>query len=162
MTVVTGRMGHVVGPDLRREAECEAVLRSLPRWFGVEASLREYASASGRWPTFGWETDAGLEGFVTLREHFPAAWEIYCIAVRIDRRGEGVGSALLAHAESWLQQRQVRLLQVKTLAPAHPSTEYAQTRGFYSARGFGPVEVFPELWSKAHPALQMLKVLSPG
>lgn len=32
----------IVGPDTQRAPECEAVLRSLPMWFGIEDSLVMY------------------------------------------------------------------------------------------------------------------------
>lgn len=37
--------------------------------------------------------------------------------------------------------------------------EYAETRAFYRARGYTPLEVFPTLWSPRNPALQLVKVL---
>ncbi|MFN7779988.1 MAG: GNAT family N-acetyltransferase [Betaproteobacteria bacterium] len=150
----------ILGPNLHREAECEAVLRSVPQWFGIEESLREYVAASRRLPTFAWEEDRTLVGFLSLKEHFPQSWEISCIAVRNEARGQRIGSKLLAHAEHWLRRQGVRLLQVKTLADQDPSPEYAETRRFYVSRGFMALEVFPELWSPANPALQMVKVLN--
>lgn len=64
------------------------------------------------------------------------------------------------HVESWLRQRNVRLLQVKTLAPEHPSPEYAQTRLFYQAMGYLPLETFSTLWGPKLPVLQLVKYLS--
>ena len=46
------RTMNVIGPDVRREAECEAVLRTLPAWFGIEPALLMYARDSGTMPTF--------------------------------------------------------------------------------------------------------------
>ena len=100
-----------------------------------------------------------LGGFLTLREHFPEAWDIHCVAVRADARGQGHGSRLLAHAEAWLKERGVRFLQVKTVAATSSSSEYAETREFYRHRGFTPIEVFPTLWDAHNPALQLIKVL---
>jgi len=77
-------------------------------------------------------------------------------------RGQGHGSRLLAHAESWLASRGVRFLQVKTVAAASAGTEYAETRKFYERRGFASIEIFPELWDPWNPALQCIKVLHAG
>jgi hypothetical protein len=30
---------RIIGPQLERQLECEAVLRSLPPWFGIEEAL---------------------------------------------------------------------------------------------------------------------------
>ena len=149
----------IVGPELQREAECAAVLRTLPQWFGVETALCMYARDSASMPTFAITEDDVVVGFVTLGEHFPVAWEIHCVAVRFDARGRGLGSRLLDHAEAWLAARGVRFLQVKTIAETSTSAAYAQTRAFYARRGFVPLEVFPTLWNPRHPALQCIKVL---
>jgi GNAT superfamily N-acetyltransferase len=149
----------IIGPDLDRAADCEAVLRSLPMWFGIEHALLMYARDSAVMPTFALADGPGLVGFLTLREHFPQAWDIHCVAIRADARGRGHGSRLLAHAEAWLVTRGVRFLQVKTVAATSPSKEYAETRAFYQHRGFTPIEVFPTLWDPRNPALQCIKVL---
>jgi GNAT superfamily N-acetyltransferase len=150
---------NLVGPSLRREPECEAVLRSLPMWFGIEEALLMYARDSGLLPTFALEQDARLIGFVSLQEHFPASWEIHCIAIEAAARNAGHGTRLLDHAERWLAERGARFLQVKTIAATSASAAYAQTRAFYAARGYVPLEVFPTLWSPRHPALQLVKPL---
>jgi GNAT superfamily N-acetyltransferase len=152
----------VIGPHLDRIAECEAVLRTLPGWFGIEHALLMYARDSAAMPTFAVEQDNTLVAFLTLNQHFPAAWEVHCMAVRADRRGQGLGSALLRRAQAWLAQRGVRFLQVKTVAATSSSAEYDETRRFYEAAGFTPLEVFPELWDPWNPALQMLKALDPA
>lgn len=149
----------IVGPDLKRASECEAILRSLPMWFGIEPALLMYVRDSAELPTFGLAEEGRLIGFLTLQEHFPHAWEIHCIAISAAARGQGHGSRLLAHAESWLVDRGVRFLQVKTVAATGPSLEYAETRKFYERRAFVPIEIFPELWDPWNPALQYLKVL---
>jgi GNAT superfamily N-acetyltransferase len=153
---------EVIGPDVHRESECEAVLRSLPGWFGIERALLMYARDSAVMPTFALVEDSAVVGFLTLQEHFPDAWEVHCVAIRADARGQGLGSRLLAHAEAWLVARGVRYLQVKTVAATSPSPSYAQTREFYARRGFTPIEIFPTLWDPHNPALQCIKVLNAG
>ena len=153
---------NIIGPTLARAAECEAVLRSLPSWFGIEAALLGYAADTARNPTFAAIHGTSIIGFLTLHEHFAEAWEIHCVAVHSNFRNQGFGSKLLAHAEQWLIERKVKYLQVKTVARASKSAEYAQTRDFYMAKGFTPLEVFPNLWVPESPALQLVKVLYAG
>jgi GNAT superfamily N-acetyltransferase len=151
---------NTVGPHLQRAPECEAILRTLPMWFGIEHALRMYVEDTTRLPTFAFEDGERLVGFLTLREHFSTAWEVHCMAIEANARGRGLGSTLLAHSEKWLSERGVEFLQVKTVAATSSSPEYAQTRKFYEARGFTPLEIFPELWNPLNPALQCVKRLN--
>lgn len=149
----------IVGPYTPAAAHCERILRSLPRWFGIESSLLEYVADSERFPTF-FAVDEEPVAFLTVREHFPPSWEVHCIGVHANRRGAGIGGRLHAHVEDWVRQRGAVTLQVKTLAPSHPSPEYAQTRGFYERIGYLPQEVFPALWGPHLPVLQLIKPLA--
>jgi GNAT superfamily N-acetyltransferase len=153
---------NIVGPSLDRPQECEAVLRTLPMWFGIERATLMYVQDTTKMPTFAVEKEQRLIAFLTLREHFPRAWEVHCMAVAAHARGKGYGSKLLAHAEAWLAARSVEFLQVKTVAATSQSREYAETRKFYEARGFTALEVFPELWDPRNPALQCIKRLRSG
>jgi GNAT superfamily N-acetyltransferase len=150
---------NLLGPELRRRAECEAVLRTLPRWFGIEESLRTYARDSETMPTFALEDDGVVQAFLTLTRHFAESWEVHCIAVAAGARRRGLGRQLLVHAETWLRDQGVRFLQIKTIAASHPSPEYAETRRFYEGVGYVPLEVFPTLWSPSNPVLQLVKAL---
>lgn len=98
-------------------------------------------------------------GFITLREHFPTSWEVHCFAVEAQARRRGVGKSLHAHVERWLASKGGRFLQVKTLSAGSPSKEYAETRAFYLATGYVPLEEFPLLWGPALPVLQLVKPL---
>ena len=154
-------MRRILGLKLDAAAQCEAVLRSLPVWFGIEEALRMYARDSAVLPTFAIATgsEGQVAGFVSLAQQFPAAWEVRGLAVHGDVRGHGHGRALLAHAERWLVAKGVRWRQVKTIAAAHPDAGYAQTRACYERLGFDSIEVHPTLWSPANPCLQMIKAL---
>jgi GNAT superfamily N-acetyltransferase len=150
----------LVGPELRRENEIEAVLRSLPQWFGIERALLMYVADSATRPTLAVEIADELVGFLTLTRHFALSWEVHCMAVVAPRRNGGIGSYLLHHAERYVRQQGGRFLQVKTVAETSDCAAYAQTRRFHEARGFTPLEVFPTLWDPRNPALQLVKVLN--
>lgn len=150
---------NIIGPALDQRAACEQVLRSLPKWFGIEPALVMYADDTLRLPTFAAVEGARLIGFISLEQHFPQAWEVHCIAVHAEVRNQGQGRALMAHAEAWLVAQGATLLQVKTVAATSKSEAYALTRGFYARLGYQPLEVFPALWDAHNPALQLVKVL---
>jgi GNAT superfamily N-acetyltransferase len=150
---------NIAGPSLGASGDCERILRTLPKWFGIEEALQEYVRDTTRFPTFVADADARAIAFVTVRAHFPQAWEVHCIAVESSWRGRGVGTQLHAYVERWLTRQGARLLQVKTLAALHSSREYAQTRALYQALGYVEHEVFPTLWGAKLPVLQLVKVL---
>ncbi len=141
-------------------SDCERILRSLPRWFGIEESLLEYVRDSERFPTFLARVEGKPVAFVTVRQHFHHSWEVHCIVVEAAHRGSGIGRRLHEHVESWLQCQGAQVLQVKTLASSHPSPEYAETRGFYARLGYTPLEVHPALWGPKLPVLQLVKCLA--
>ena len=74
----------------------------------------------------------------------------------------GIGRAILDEAESWLAERDITYLQVKTLSPRSADEGYAATRAFYFGCGFRPLEEMPELWGADQPALQMIKTVPPS
>ena len=150
---------HYDGPVSGVQTACERVLRTLPRWFGIEESLLEYASNTAHLPTMVAKDGETIIGFLSLQRHFQDSWEVNCIAVDLAYRGRGVGRELHRRAEAWLAQQGGRYIQVKTLAPAHPSREYAETRKFYEALGYTRLEVFGELWGPNLPVLQLVKSL---
>jgi N-acetylglutamate synthase-like GNAT family acetyltransferase len=90
---------NIEGPFTGVEAECERVLRTLPRWFGIEQALLEYAQNTARLPTFVAKVEGRIVGFLSLQEHFPEMWEVNCVAVDSEHRGQGSGARLHARAE---------------------------------------------------------------
>jgi GNAT superfamily N-acetyltransferase len=163
----------VRGPLRGQGAACEAVLRALPDWFGIETSIVQYVKDVDGLPTFvavettaeapssahGTPARERVVGLFALTLHSSVAAEIHVMGVLQERHRSGVGSALLAAAEGWLRAQSVRFLTVKTLSAAHPDPGYAGTRAFYTAVGFAPLMELPDLWDPGNPCLVMVKVL---
>ncbi|MBC7773086.1 MAG: GNAT family N-acetyltransferase [Pyrinomonadaceae bacterium] len=141
-------------------ARCEPILRSIPEWFGIEESTRGYLEATARLPTWVARMEGRDAGFVTIERHFTEAADIHCIAVHRDFHGRGIGSALVAHAQTWLAGQGVKFLQVKTMGPSKPNREYALTLRFYLRAGFTPLEELHGLWP-GFPCLILIKSLEP-
>lgn len=147
-------------------AICEPILRSVPDWFALEEALLGYVRAAAEHPTaIAWapasrdQREPIAAGFVTLHRHFDPAAEIHCMAVRPEYHRTGVGHTLVEFSEAWCRDHAVRFLQVKTLSPSRPCVFYDQTRKFYIAMGFVPLEEFPLLWGPANPCLQLIKAV---
>ena len=141
------------GPD------CENILRALPDWFGIEEANQHYIKSSRELPTLLAYVDDHVAGFLTLKHHSPYTAEIYVMGVYPQFHRQGVGRAMIDHAETTLKDNHVEFLQVKTLSSQHPDPYYARTRQFYEALGFRPVEEFPTLWGESNPCLMLIKSL---
>ena len=139
---------------------CRTILHTLPTWFGIPAAVQDYIAVADRSPTVIASLGERDVGLLTLVRHTPYAAEIYVMAVLPEFHRQGIGRALIAHAEHNLAADGVEFLQVKTLSPSQPDEGYQRTRAFYSSYGFRPLEEFPELWDPENPALQMIKVIS--
>ena len=142
-----------------RSRIAESVLRDLRDWFGIEEATREYIENAATLPTFAVEPDAG---FLSVKQHTPAAAEVYVMGVRRAHHRQGVGRALVEAAESWCRARGIRFLQVKTLGPSRPDEGYDATRRFYEAAGFVALEELHGLWDAENPTLILVKDVRPG
>ncbi len=140
---------------------CRSVLASLPTWFGLPESVEDYVAKANEHPTVVATVDGDDLGILTMVVHTPYAAEVYVMGIRPENHRHGVGRQMLAVAETWLRERDIEYLQVKTLSPRHPDPGYVKTREFYFAVGFRPLEEFPDLWQPENPALQMVKTLAP-
>ncbi len=140
---------------------CNSILRSLPRWFGIEKAIVDYVHAVECLPTFVARINGESAGFLSLEFHYPHSAEIHVMAVREAFHRQGVGRALVRTAEGYAQSRGAEFFMVKTLAPSAKSEEYDRTRRFYESVGFKPLHEFKTLWSEHTPCLLMGKVLSP-
>ncbi len=140
----------------------DALLRSLPEWFGIESSNIGYVESAKELPTYlarsaGNDGQAPI-GVLLVSRHFPGAAEIYLLAVDRSMHRGGVGRALVDAAERDLIADGVTFLQVKTLGPSHPDPNYVKTRLFYESMGFAALEENHDLWP-ANPCLIMIKAL---
>jgi ribosomal protein S18 acetylase RimI-like enzyme len=153
---------NIEGPLLGQGPVCEAVLRALPEWFGIEEATVQYIHDVDELPTFVAFVDGRAVGFMSVMQHFPQAAELYVLGVLPEMHRQGIGQALLSAVEAYLREQGVEYLQVKTLSASHPDPGYAKTRVFYEAMGFRPLEEFPTLWDEANPCLLMVKTLADG
>ncbi len=154
------RLGPAIaGPLTGRGALCEELLRGLPDWFGIEASIVEYRRAVEGLATFVAEVDGEAAGLLALRPTSPAALELHVMAVRREHHRRGIGRALVERAAAYGHAEGFSLLHVKTLAPAIEDEGYAGTRAFYEAMGFMPLEVIPAVWGPEDPCLILVRPL---
>ncbi len=150
---------EITGPKFRQSQVCEPIIKALPEWFGITASVNQYLKDIDVMPTFLARIESEAIGFLTLHEHNSYASEIHVMGVIPGFQRLGIGSELVRVAQDYLRKHRTEYLQVKTLGPTHPDKYYAQTRAFYFSMGFRPLEELTTLWGEANPCLLMVKSL---
>lgn len=142
-----------------RGALCERILRSLPGWFGIEFAITDFRREADRRPFFAATYKGETAGFLSLKVHNQRAAEVLAMGVLPDLHRRGIGKRLLLKAERYASGRGIEYLTAKTLSSSRRNRPYAQTRRFFDALGFCPVEEFKELWGPGNPCLFLVKRL---
>ena len=150
---------QIKGPLFNTSETCAPILKSLSDWFGIEEAVQHYLEEIERLPTFLAYRSDDVVGFLSIKQHFPHAAEIYVMGTNPDLHRQGIGRELLETAQTYLRAKNVEYLQVKTLSPSREDENYARTRKFYTALGFRPLEEFKDLWGSDNPCLLMIKRL---
>lgn len=153
---------HPLYAAYERAALCNAILRALPDWFGIEESIVDYVDQVQSVPFWAAHDGDKPVGFAALKAHTPFAAEVMVMGVLESHHRLGIGKGLIGACEGHCIDQGYRFLTVKTLADTHPDPGYARTRHFYRAMGFLPLEVFPTLWDEANPCLLMVKPVGAG
>ena len=146
-------------PSVNCGVVCEKILRALPDWFGIEASLIQYVKDANAMPTIIVKDDDDVVGFLTIKKHFSETAEIHCMGILPQYHRKGIGKLLIKELENNLKNDGFKILQVKTISEESDCKFYAKTREFYKSVGFIPLEVFPKLWDESNPCLQLVKQL---
>lgn len=152
-------INEVVNPE-EKSRICNAILRALPDWFGVEASIVDYVQQVREMPFFAAFENKSTVGFVALKRHNPFTAEIYVMGLLKEHHRKGIGKRLIARCEQSCIENNIEFLTVKTLDETRESESYRKTRQFYLSVGFKPLEVFPLHWDKDNPCLFMAKCIS--
>jgi ribosomal protein S18 acetylase RimI-like enzyme len=143
-------------PEEKR-AVCDAILRSLPKWFGIEEAIVSYANDVRQLPFVTSSLYGKVIGFCAIKINFGVNAELYVLGLFEEFHGRGIGARMLAFVERFCRQREILYMTVKTLSHRDPDPNYAKTRKFYERCGFRAIEEFPSLWGEANPCLYMLK-----
>lgn len=130
---------------------CDAIIASLPYFFGDPAGVLECAQAVRSQRGCVAILDGDIVAFMTIHKHAPASAEITWMAIHAARRRGGLGRNLMTRMLEDLKLEGVRLVCVLTLGPSVAESavdNYEGTRRFYEAIGFIPLrELGPRSWS---------------
>ena len=136
---------------------CEAILRALPQWFGVEQAIIDYCGKVQAMPVCAVFCGEEPAAFVALKEHNAHTAEIMVMGVLAEYHRHGMGRRLIDWCEDYCRRTDKKYLTVKTLDSSRASKSYERTRLFYLGLGFTPLEVFPMFWDKDNPCLFLVK-----
>jgi GNAT superfamily N-acetyltransferase len=150
---------EITGPVEADVKDCERILRSLPAYFGIEEAILQYLKEIVDMPVFLALRNGKSIGFLAVNRHTKVSAEIHVMGVLPEEHRKGAGGAMIEAAEEYLKSDGVRILEVKTLGQSHSDRNYAETRKFYLAQGFLPMEEIPDFWGKGLPTLFLVKPL---
>lgn len=136
------------------------LLEALPSWFGIPDAIDGYVAAGDTMPSYLAVQDDRTLGVALVKRHYAESAELYLMAVDPLLRRSGIGRQLVHAVVDDLRGDGVRFLQVKTVGESFPDEGYAETRAFYLALGFTPLEEFA-LVSWDGPTLQLVMALAP-
>lgn len=148
-----------VNKENEKSKICNDILRALPSWFGIEASIVDYVEQVKQMPFYA-AFDCGIPiGFVAIKKHNVYTAEVCVMGVLNEYHRQGIGKNLIKCCDDYCRDNRIEFLTVKTLDKSRESKSYEKTRLFYQSVGFKPLEVFPLLWDKANPCLFMAKYM---
>jgi HEPN domain-containing protein/GNAT superfamily N-acetyltransferase len=139
---------------------CNRILRALPNWFGVEASIVDYVNQVKNMPFYAAFDNEVAIGFVAVKVHNPHTSEVCVMGLLREYHRQGIGRRLIGSCENYCLENNLEFLTVKTLDESGNSESYDRTRQFYQAMGFKPLEVFPLHWDEENPCLFMVKIIT--
>lgn len=142
-----------------KSAICGTILKALPSWFGVQASIEKHVMDCRDMVFYvDYEEDQPV-GFMVLNPHNASTVEIHVMGIIKEHHRKGIGRNLIDKAVEYCRVTGHVLLEVKTLDATRASESYAKTRAFYLSAGFEPLECIPEIWGTDNPCLIMVKTV---
>ena len=141
------------------------ILRNTPEFKPVEVAVAEELIDGYLEDAVGYgyyvliaESGSALSGYICygptpLTE---GTWDIYWMAVAQNKRGQGIGGALLKTAEGKIKEVQGRLTVIET--STIPS--YENTRRFYLGQGYQEVATIPDFYAPGDGKLILIKALT--
>ena len=148
---------------------CVAVLVGLPDHFTPDThdQLRHAMSVHPAWVATATDSDPGVGevvGVVVAERRYERSAEITFAAVRPERHGHGVGTALVERAITDLRADGVEIVEAKTLDASSGYEPYIATRAFWEARGFVQIDCIDPLpgWQPGNPSAIYVRPIVPS
>lgn len=126
---------------------CDAIIASLPYFFGDPQGVRECAEAVRTQGGIVALAGDAVVGFITIERFGTGSAEITWLAAHAAHRRNGIGRMLVERAAAEMTAAGAGILFVLTLGPSvseppEITDNYAGTRAFYQRLGFIPLREF--------------------
>lgn len=142
------------------ERACREISANLPEWFGIHEANERYARGVKERLTFGYMMDKACLGMICLEFPFENAANIYWMGVKREWQNNGIGKALLRHAEIICLGRHIYSISVEILSPKENNSNYLNTFKFYTKEGFKPLFELNS-YGPEYLMVYLNKILSP-
>jgi len=140
------------------------ILRDTPEFKPAEVVVAEEVIDSylrdpdgSGYHAFVAELDSAIGGYICYGPTplTKGTWDIYWMAVSVEKRDRGMGGALLSYAEDRIREARGRLLVIETSSQAG----YEKTRRFYLSHGHQVIGRLPDFYAPGDDKLILQKRL---
>lgn len=103
------------------------------------------------------EDEPGIAGYLCYGPTpcTKSTWDMYWEAVAREKRGKGIGSALMAEAEKAIKKAHGRLILIETSS----TPLYENTRRFHMGRGYEEIARIPDFYAPGDDKIVLQKLL---
>lgn len=136
-----------------------SILNSLPEWFGLPESTKEYIENVKKYPFFAAYIDKVEVGFYSVRHENKDVLDMYVLGVSKKHHRKGIGNLLQTRIETYAKENGYKHLMVLTLAEKVQNKEYLQTHAFYIKQGFINFYQNDDIFDKNNPCQIMIKTI---
>ena len=137
---------------------CLKILKALPKWFGIEQSILDYAQEVKSCYFVSYEINSQSIAFIAIKEN-PVSYDIHVMGILEEFHRQGIGYKLIKFVEEFAKMEKKKYMTVKTLSEENPDINYKKTREFYLSLAYEPLETLRTLWDEHNPCLYMIKSL---
>lgn len=148
-----------IDDNLKKSAIANDILRSLPKWFGIEESIKEYVKGVCYKDFFLASKDTEYVGFFAIDYPHKNVANLYVLGIKEAYHHKGVGTMIYSHVEDYIKSLGYRYISVQTLSPKSSDEYYAKTREFYHKQGFVDAYESDKIWGENNPFLLMVKFI---
>jgi GNAT superfamily N-acetyltransferase len=141
---------------------CRAIAAGLPEYF-IADDLDEIERAAETGNCWIADLQERPTAFTIVDRRAVTVAEVAWMATDEKFRGQGIGTALLAHVLAELSGTGVQLLEVKTLDASAGYEPYESTHAFWRRHGFVQIDTIDPLpgWRPGNPAAIYIAALAP-